>query len=316
VNDGTLFAKIVEKWPAKVISLALAIFIVVFHRMNMLEQRFFSAPLGIQANGNLVPASSVPASVRIALRGDSDVIYPIMESDIEAYLDLTRYTVKGAHRIPVYIRKSGSALNAGTVEVRAEPAEILLELDQKMSRYVQVAAQLHGETASGYHLVSQTIVPPQVQIEGPAAFIEKISSVQTGEIDLTGRIDDFTQPASLAPLGPFVKAHSDGVVQFTGIIRPNLVSRTFTAPISMSGLSETLSARLAVSEGSFSVQARSDTLAAYDPPPDVLSVDLSAITMPGSYQLPLVVKTSGDMTFLRAEPEQIGVQVDFKQADY
>ena len=105
LNGRKLLARAAENWPAKVLSIALAIILFVFHRMSMLEDRFFSVPLNLEINSNLVPASSYPRMVRVSLRGDANSIYPILEDDIEAYLDLTRYTDRGHYRAPVQVRK-------------------------------------------------------------------------------------------------------------------------------------------------------------------------------------------------------------------
>jgi hypothetical protein len=47
---------------------------------------FGAAP--VPTDGALVPASSYPRMVRITLRGEANNVFPIMEEDIEAYLDL------------------------------------------------------------------------------------------------------------------------------------------------------------------------------------------------------------------------------------
>jgi len=107
-------AMIANNWPAKVLSIGLAIFLVVFHRMNLLQNRFFSVPLKIETPGNLIPASSYPRMVRVTLRGEANGINPILEDDIEAYLDLSKHTEAGSYREPVQIRKLGTALGIET----------------------------------------------------------------------------------------------------------------------------------------------------------------------------------------------------------
>jgi len=110
MNSRELLVKITDKWPAKILSLAAALLIFVFYKMSTLETRPFSAPLRIDSANEMVPASSYPQAVKINLRGENRNIYPILEEDIEAYIDLNKYSSEGTYRIPIQIRKKGSAL--------------------------------------------------------------------------------------------------------------------------------------------------------------------------------------------------------------
>ena len=84
-----VLSKVAENWPAKVFSIALAMVLFVFHQMNSLAERFFSVPLLLESQSNLVPATSYPRMIRITLRGDSNSIYSIQEEDIQAYIDIS-----------------------------------------------------------------------------------------------------------------------------------------------------------------------------------------------------------------------------------
>ncbi|MCL2128622.1 MAG: CdaR family protein, partial [Treponema sp.] len=104
MNVNKLIIKITENWPAKVLSVALAIILFVFHRMNTLTTRPISVPLAIETGSTMTPASSYPQSVRVNLRGEDDDIKSIADSDIEAYVDFSRYESEGLYRAPVQIR--------------------------------------------------------------------------------------------------------------------------------------------------------------------------------------------------------------------
>jgi hypothetical protein len=98
-------------------------------------------------------------------------------------------------------------------------------------------------------------------------------------------------------------------VQFTGIVRPEIVTRSFTCPIVYGELSDDLSIELDPINGTFTVQARSDIMRNYNPPADALSIDISAVQSPGLYRLPLVFTPAAGLTLLRLEPEQLDVRV-------
>ena len=211
--------KITEKWPVKVLSVAAALILSVFHRMNNLESRFFSAPLGIEANGTLVPASSFTQVIRVSLRGEANSIYPILEDDIETYIDLGKYTNEGLYRIPVQIRRKGSALGVESLEVSVDPIEVSVRLEQKIIRNINVAPVFQGNVAEGYELISQSIVPATVIAEGPRSGIESLYEFNTGTIDLNGRYEDFSAIVNIINNDPLIVIHGNRTVEYNGTIR-------------------------------------------------------------------------------------------------
>jgi YbbR domain-containing protein len=137
LNKERFFSKIIEKWPVKVLSLVLALIISVYYRMNTLETRFFTVPLHVETNEVLVATNLLTSAVRVSLRGESDGIQHILESDIEAYIDLGRYSNEGSYRIPVQIRKKGTALGVEPLEISVLPIEIPLVLERNISRIIR-----------------------------------------------------------------------------------------------------------------------------------------------------------------------------------
>ena len=212
--------KMTENWPAKVISVAAALVISVFYRMYTLEPRSFSVPLRIEAgNTTLVPASSYARVIRIGLRGEQNSIFTISEDDIEAYIDLNRYSNEGSYRIPVKIRKRGSALGVEPLEITIEPAEIHIKLENKVSKSINVHPVFRGETAEGFELISQLITPQTITAEGPGSIMENISEFNTTSIDLDGRDEDFSVMVNIINNNPFVSVRGSWIVEYRGIIR-------------------------------------------------------------------------------------------------
>jgi len=235
-----LIAKITEKWPVKVLSLAAAIIISVFYRMNNLEIRFFTAPLLIQSSETLLPASSFASAVRVSLRGEADGIQPILEEDIEAYIDLGRYTNEGSYRVPVQIRKKGSALGVEPLEISVLPLEIPLLLERKITRNVPVFPVIQGTVAEGYELTFQSLIPGSVVTEGPRSALENHIEFYTEIINLDRRYDDFSIMVSIINDNPLLSIHGNKMLEFRGTIRrivregqdndylQNLETRTYT----------------------------------------------------------------------------------------
>ena len=218
MNSAKLIARITEKWPVKVLSLAAALIISVFYRMNTLETRFFSAPLRIESNETLIPASSFASSVRVSLRGEADGIQPILEEDIEAFIDLGRYTSEGNYRVPVQIRKRGSALGVEPLEISVLPIEIPLLLEQKIRRNVPVFPVLQGTVADGYELTYQALIPASVVAEGPRSVLDNHIEFSTEIINLDRRYDDFSIMVNIINENPLISIHGNMMLEFRGSI--------------------------------------------------------------------------------------------------
>jgi hypothetical protein len=212
-------SKITEKWPVKIISVAAALIIAYFYRMNSLEKRTFMVPLQIETNGVLIPASSIVNSVSISMRGEAESVNPINVGDIEAYISLEKYANEGMYRVPVQIRKKGSAAGVEPLEISALPVEISILLEQKITRNIPVFPVFNGELPPEYELISQSIIPETVTAEGPRSSIEKQYEFNTEKIDLNGRTGDFSVFVQIINKNPFITIFGNRMLEYHAIIR-------------------------------------------------------------------------------------------------
>jgi YbbR domain-containing protein len=218
MNSRELFVKITEKWPVKILSLAAALLISLFYKMSTLETRPFSAPLYIES-ANLIPASSYPQMVKISLRGEKNSIYQILEEDIEAFIDLNKYTSEDTYRIPVQIRKKGSVLGIEPLEITVEPADILIKLEDKISRDIDITPFFQGFIAEGYEMTSQSINPSSITAEGPRSNVESLSEFNTAIIDLDGRYESFSIMVNIISNDPLITTHGSRMIEYRAVIK-------------------------------------------------------------------------------------------------
>ena len=216
--NAKLLQKITEKWPVKVLSVAAALVISIFYRMNTLETRFFSAPLRVISGEALVPVSSLTNAVRISLRGETDGIQQIMEDDIEAFIDISKYTAEGSYSVPVQIRKKGSALGIAPLEISVLPVEIHLDLEMKIIKNIPVFPILTGIIAQGYELGDHQIIPDTIIAEGPRRALEDIREFNTDIIDIDRRFENFSVRVNIINNNPLIVIHGDRMIEYRGII--------------------------------------------------------------------------------------------------
>jgi YbbR domain-containing protein len=313
LNSRKLIAQAVTNWPAKVLSVAVAIVLFIFHRMSILEERFFSVPLIIEADAEMIPASSYPRTVRVTLRGDANSIFPIAEEDIEAYLDLNRYTEAGTYRAPVEIRKKGTALGVDPLEVGVDPLEISLELDHKVSKNVPLIPKYQGYVESGYELVSYTLEPTQVVIEGPEKRVAGISELATEQVELGGRNADFSIVVHIINPDSMILIRGNGVAEFRAFIREAIIIRTLEElPIGIIGLDDSLTAEPESLLGSIRLEGPQKALENYIPAGAILTLDCSGITGEGEYTIPVQVNIPSQFTLTRNEPDEVRVYISNK----
>jgi YbbR domain-containing protein len=309
-NLHKLLARVANNWLAKVLSVALAIILFVFHRTGALEERFFTIPLKMELNSALVPASSYTRVIRVNLRGEAANIYPISEEDIEAYIDLKDHDAPGWYHAPVLIRKTGTSLGIEPLEISVDPVEISLELDRKTSKYVPLAANLRGTVQEGHNLISYTITPAQVMVEGPLSVLENTSELYTDFIDLEGRTGDFSLTVTILNSDPFLLIRGSGMIEFHGLVRKTVPVRNFTGlPITITGLDAAFAAEPELKAGSLRVEGPQNQLDVFVPPPQFLYVDASEITEPGIHTLPVKADLPENFKLLRQEPEELALTV-------
>jgi len=218
LNRARLITIVTEKWPVKVLSLAAAVIISIFYRMNTLETRSFTVPLLIESSDTLLPANSFASSVKISVRGEAEGIRPILTEDIEAYIDLGKYTNEGNYKVPVQIRKKGSALGVEPLEISVLPIEIPLLLEQKVTRNVNVFPVLQGTVAEGYELTNISLIPASVIAEGPRTIFDNHIEFNTETINLDGRHNDFSVMVNIKNNNPLLSIYGSNMLEFRGSI--------------------------------------------------------------------------------------------------
>jgi YbbR domain-containing protein len=172
LNTKKLLLGLAENWPAKVLSVALALILFVFHEMSTLTTRTIIVPLAVETNPALALSGSYPRNVRVRLRGESEGIKAIIDNDIEAYVDFNRHESEGQYRAPVQIRRKGSALALEPLEITVTPLEVSVSLDKRINKTLPLTASIQGNAAVGFELVSHSVLPAEIVVSGPFRILE------------------------------------------------------------------------------------------------------------------------------------------------
>jgi len=316
LSINKLFAKAVRNWPAKVLSLTLAIILFVFHRMITLETRFFSVPIAIENLNSMVPSSSYPRMIRVSLRGEANSIYSVLEDDVEVYVDMDGFTDPGTYTVPVEWRRKTAAQITQPMQISVDPVEITLSVDHRISKFVPIIADFTGQVETGYNMTSYTLNPTQIVIDGPAALMDGISEVFTEQIDLSGRVSDFNITAAILQRDPLIVIRGNGVTEFRGTITQIIPVRNIqNVPIAVTGLREDFTGELDIRSASIRLEGSNrNTVEAFVPSPGFLSVDCSEIEEPGIYTLSVFARIAENLR-VRVDPVEVNIEVVYAEAE-
>ena len=313
IDIKKLTIKIAENWPAKVLSLVAAIFLFAFHRMSDLQERNFSVPLRLDIAGNLMPGSNYPQNVRIIIRGGNS-IYNISAADVEALVDLSKYSEPGIYKAQVQIQRKGGAAENDILEISADPAEISLELDTRISKTVPIVPNYQGYPVQGYEMVSFSLVPNQAVIDGPEKLLASITELKTEYIDLRGQNSDFTAQYRIENQNPLITIRGDRTIEFKGFIKELILINNFeNLPINIRNLGENFTAVINPPLASVRVYGVQSMLDGINTDMVTLSIDCRDISDRGLYEMPVVVEAANNIEIDRVEPEIVQVEINFRE---
>jgi len=102
--------------------------------------------------------------------------------------------------IPLHVRLTEAFLRNPTEAqpVRFTPSEAVFKLDREVSKVLPVKADVRGEPAEGLRTDRIVCRPATIRLSGPFRLLEKMESVRTEPVDLSGRTASFSNAVSLA----------------------------------------------------------------------------------------------------------------------
>jgi hypothetical protein len=306
LNTRKFVDSILSNWPAKIISLAAAALLFLFYRVNTMDERFFSVPLEVDPPAGLAISKPYPKSARVTLRGKEEAIFSILEQDVEVYADFGRFQSEGQYRVPVRVARRGSSLNIEPLDIRVEPAEISVTLEQRIEKTVPLEPVIRGSPPPGYDLVQYTIIPDSIQISGARSLVNAIETVQLEEIDLEGRTEDFTEQVTVVEENPLVDYSTDRTIVFRGIVREAVIIKTFeNVDIISIDLSPDLRLAEPLPKGSIRLQGNQRAIEALPPEQLRLVIDCGDIEKPGPVTVYPKPDIPPEFVVLKFEPQKL-----------
>ncbi len=259
-------------------------------------------PSGLEAGEPVVEATTAVVS------GPQSIVAMVMEARAEVTVDATGVDVN--ELVPLTaIDARGEPLGA-SARVEVEPARVRVRVavfTDRRTKTLPVTPNVTGTPAAGFEVLSVSVVPTVVNVEGDANDLAGLDRLDTAPVAVSGASSEVVQVVGLVlPAG--VQAIGPGTVEVTIRLRPVTATRTFEAGLILVGarpdrVYELSTDRVLVTIGG-SV-AELDRLAATTL---VLTVDVTGLD-PGTHTVPASANLTTGLTLVGASPNPVDVTV-------
>src|SRR5262245_24754761 len=190
-----------EDWSTKLIALAitLALWFGITGQQSPDTRVFSELPLNYRLSGNLDISNEPRTQLEITLTGDKGKLDRLNRRELSIAVDLSSFD-KGERVIQLTPENvslelaSGEDLPAGLKITSIIPNKILVKLEPREEREVEVKPEFEGKLPDGLEVYEEqtTVTPEKIKVRGPASFVNSIDTVSTERIPLDNRHGDFT----------------------------------------------------------------------------------------------------------------------------
>ena len=175
-----------DKWFARFMCVLIAccLWLYVMSEQNPIVEKEFAVPLVSRnlTEGRIV--FNVPQKVSVRVRGTRTALANMPESDIFAFVNLSKLSV-GTHTVLINARFA-----RGDV-VQVTPPAVNLFIDVKKDKIMPVIAEIIGSPNKDFAVEEHSLTPSEVKIQGAATRLEALDKIFV-PVDVGGRSEDFT----------------------------------------------------------------------------------------------------------------------------
>ena len=307
-NKNRFLSLFTDEWQLKIAALVGAVFTWFFYDMISLEERYLTVPLEVSINETVAPLRSYPEAVKLTVRGRAEDIYLFSDEDFRAFADFSAHDVPGRYAVPISVQSLRSAELLNDIQIDTDPKFLDLAFDWKVTKQVEVTADLKGFPASGFEVAEVRVEPAFVEISAPESVAAPIETVSTIPIPIDGSRNSFSVLAEVAIDDKTVSFTGDPIVRLYVTVSEVYVEKTFEPlPIELNHSLSGGTLSITPQTGSLSLSGRQllmDGLSAADVS---LKVDLPELVPGESVELPVVPSVPEGTTVLKQTPQTVTV---------
>ena len=310
MNTKRLLDKILDKWPAKVICLVIAIFLYFFHQASLIDSKTVVVPLQIIENGMVMHVGTVPGSVSVVIRAGEENIKTVLPGDISASVCLDNITKKGTYKLPVTITLSESLMAYDPFEVRLKDNYITMSVDRKAIKYVPIAPSIVGDVAHGYEIESITISPSTVEVEGPESVLNATEQIYTTRLNVSNAETNFSTETSYQQLNKLLNVLDEGIFKAEVIVKPVVMERVFdSVEIEVINLDSRFEIKDELPAVTIKLSGTMPVLENYILSKHAVQLNMHEVTEPGVYEIPLRYVLPSNLQLIEKSDEELTLTI-------
>ena len=310
MNTKRLLDKILDKWPAKVVCLIIAIFLYFFHSASLIDSKTFVVPLQIIENGMVMHVGNAPGSVSVVVRAGEETIKSVLPSDISASICLDSITQKGTYKLPVKITLAESLMEYDPFEVKIKEDSITIDVDRKAIKYVPIVPSIVGEVAHGYEIDTITMSPSTIEISGPEAVVNATEQIYTTRLNVSNAETNFSTETSYQQINKLLTILDEGPFMAEVTVKPKTMERMFDSiSIEVLNLDSHLEIQGELPLVNIKLSGTMPVLENYILSRHAVQLNLREVTEPGTYEIPLRYVIPANLQLIEKSDDEITVTV-------
>jgi YbbR domain-containing protein len=219
----------IEDWGLKLLALviSLALWYGVTGQRKPTTIRVPRVPLNFRLPNDTEISNEPRTEVEITLTGNKRALDAINVRDLVANVDVSDFK-PGERTVLLTPERVTMGLPDGVRYGDIQPNNVLLRLEPRLDRELEVEVRHSGNLPEGYALRGITVSPDKVKVRGPASHLNVLQKAPTEMISLDGRKESFTLPQVEIEIADRKIDLIEGAVSVTFEIGEDRVEKSFT----------------------------------------------------------------------------------------
>jgi YbbR domain-containing protein len=201
---------LLHNWHLKLISLLLATILWAEVARIPTSEIAKSVPLEIR---NIPPETEVYGEttqpIEIRLRGPSSLVRTVTPDALSIAIDMSGVSMGQGKVLPLSPELVRAPVGVEVVQVL--PARVRLNVEPRKSQSVRIYPRLIGSPRAGFEVQKAIVTPESIVIDGPASHVMKVESIETTDIDVSGRQTTFQESSELDIEDPLIRVKPDPI---------------------------------------------------------------------------------------------------------
>jgi YbbR domain-containing protein len=184
-------------------------------------------PLNFRLPGDTEISNEARTEVEVTLTGSKHALDTINVRDLSVNVDVSDLK-PGEYPLQLTPERVTMGLPDGVRYGDIQPNNVMLRLEPRVERELEVEVRHAGNVPEGYELSSVAAVPEKVKVRGPASHVNVLQKAPTEIISLEGRKESFTLPQAAIQIDDKKVDLIDAVVSVRVEIEERPTTKTFT----------------------------------------------------------------------------------------